>query len=312
MEMGRSGNTAKASLKEGETFCCNLHQRWGRRPYSPSVPAPPHPLPLTSLTLLLLPLFHVHTLPFCCLFFIFYHQFPPRVYGFTRDRETDIHSNMAKPTPFAIDQSDFPYRADGKGILHYLGCLCKEAGFEGPRGEESDDPDWVNPFDCGLINIVCSSLAQGNKRNVADYSVATLTKPDVVCVTENIPKSWIEVQLPVGVHIWGYQFSSSYYEKYTSLRNWSVLGTFMDGPNANWFPIATHNSDQSLLVDSKTRTFRAGWKTNIKQRQAFHRIRIVGGVSSGNCNTSPTAPYVLSLSRLELFGKIVPRVVHDQ
>ena len=191
-----------------------------------------------------------------------------------------------KMTDLALDRNHFPYRADGKGILYFLG---KEAG----KGE------YANPYKTGTCNVRVSGLTVGCLENFVLYSDRVITASEAKLVTGNILGSWIEVELPVAVRPEGYQLTHGAGRVSDFLRNWCLCGLQQKDGKDVWVVIFEHKSDTSFDASraSQKKQWRAGWKLN-RIREAFSKFRLVSTGKNSSNNYSMTGV------QFEIFGTL--------
>ncbi|KAJ9457195.1 hypothetical protein DIPPA_23273 [Diplonema papillatum] len=196
------------------------------------------------------------------------------------------------PPTLHIGQTYFPYRASGHGILHYLGCKGRSHA------------EWRNPALDGVVDIRSSGLREGHLKYFVEFLGDVVTHdPNKKLVVDGPDQAWIEVSLPVGVFISGYQISHGAGESRRNfLRNWVLYGAFPGGDDVNvsWFPLALHEDDTS--IDFKR--WRAGFLTKVRTAEPFHRFRLAAHPHPKRSPTGDPKRRQLAAVGLEIFGTL--------
>ena len=255
-------------------------------------------------------------------------------------------SRTATAAPLTLDGKEFPYRSDGKGILYHLGrAAAADAAADANNdsgGAAGSGSEWVNPATAGVVRVSASSEVssrgggggggqRGSLSDVVDFCPNTILRPEGCGFsTANRKGSWVEVTLPVALHLRAYQFSVGCRATRSTgrMRNWVLYGTHQEdnassGEQATWYPLATHVDDKRM----DGTCYRGAWKLRTQQRFGFHRFRIVGapfatGGGGGEgvddeegvdgegdegrftLANDAACPYAVQVRYLELFGTV--------
>ena len=128
--------------------------------------------------------------------------------------------------------SDF----DGGGVFHHI------ATAGGERG-------WVNPHTAGLLMVTASSLADDS------VGVEAVVGLEVVrCVTQNVPMSWVQVDL-LDRRLCPTAYTLRHYSSWDTecLRSWKLEGSCGEGDS--WELLSEHVHDEQLNGKGSSHTW---------------------------------------------------------
>ena len=119
--------------------------------------------------------------------------------------------------------SDF----DGNGVFHYIATAGSLRA-------------WVNPHTAGLLTVTSSSIADDS------VGVEAVVGLDVVrCVTQNVPLSWVQVDL-LERRLCPTAYTLRHYSSWDTecLRSWKLEGS--NGEGDSWALLSEHSHDEAL------------------------------------------------------------------
>eukprot|EP00755_Sulcionema_specki_P000661 Sspe_Gene.115562::Locus_103158_Transcript_1_1_Confidence_1.000_Length_705::g.115562::m.115562 len=150
--------------------------------------------------------------------------------------------------------------------------------------------EWRNPHTSGDVLVTMSSCSKGHPSLFVDRAFK-----DQVLFTDNLPFSWIQLELPVAVHPTHYRMSHRAGLPRYFLRNWAFCASF-DGED--WRVLCQHTDDKTLNGENED-SLTGAWEVQTPKDEFFPYFRIVIFEKGNSDHTD-----ALVASCFELFGAV--------